>query len=148
MSALAIAGNAPEPSPRGVHTTPIAMLETRIAAPNAPVSAAVRTSSARRETTCASSASGEPALLGADLARALAVGLDELLELRAALEDARLLRALDVLLPFRRRLHLLHEVHVEGALLGLHAGGQPHGARLLVERDVEAGFLAGRDVVP
>src|SRR3954466_3227436 len=147
MSAPAIAGNAPEPGPRAVQPAPMEMLETRIAAPNDPVSAATKTSSARRETMCASAAR-EPALFRADLAGALDVGRHELLEVGAGDEHARLLRALQVLLPLRRGLHLLHEVHVEVTLLGFHARGKPRGARLLVERDVEARLGARGNVVP
>src|SRR5512144_2470618 len=129
MMIAAMKGNVPDATPRGVQPIPARRLETMIAMPKAPVSAAVTISSVRRLTT--RSAAGEPALLRADLACALQVLLDELLQLRARDELRALLRALDVFLPFRRGRDLLHQVGVVLRLLRLHLAGQPHGTRLL-----------------
>src|SRR5512140_1616195 len=146
MSTPAMHGKVPEPTPRAVQPMPASMLETTIAVPNAAVRTAVAASRLRCETT--RSAAGDPALLGADLARALEILRDQLLQVRAGHEGLRLLRAFDVLLPLRRGFHLAHQLDVVRRLVGLHLARQPHRARLLVERDVEARVLAGRDVRP
>src|SRR3954469_22837187 len=103
MSPEAIAGKVPGPTPRGVQPTPIERLEMRIAAPNAPVSTAVATSSPRRVTIMRRGPLLDPALLDSDLLRAVDVGVNHLLQVRAGSEVRRLARALDVLLPLRCR---------------------------------------------
>src|SRR4051794_26858777 len=55
----------------------------------------------------------QPALLARDLLDALEVLLDELVELVPGQERVDLGALLDVVLPLRRRLHLLHQVDIE-----------------------------------
>ena len=69
-------------------------------------------------------------------------------EVLAGQEHLGLRALLDIVLPFRRRLHLLHQVDVERGLLGRDLERQPHRARLLEQRDVQPGLDAGRDVAP
>src|SRR5260370_23776364 len=143
-------GNVPDSTPPADQPMPLSRLDTATAAPNAPVSRAVAVSSARRViiSTACFLVADQPALIGGDLVHALDVLGHELVELGAGQEHVGLRRLLDVVLPFRRRLHLLHEVDVKRSLLGCHLPRQPYHARLLELRDGKPRLDAGRDVVP
>src|SRR5262249_18206687 len=60
----------------------------------------------------------QPALLGCDLLEVFEVLPDEIVEVRACQERIDLRGLLDIVLPIRRRLHLLHEIDIEGGLIG------------------------------
>src|ERR1700688_4984373 len=157
-------GNVPESTPAVDQPMPLSTLETATARPKLPVSAAVETSSTRRDIIDASRrASGrgailvdtapvrsldQPALLGRHLLQMLEVLLDELVERIAGKECVDLRGFLDVVLPLRRRLNLLHEILIERDLIGADLAGQPYRARLLVLGDCEALLDAGRNVAP
>ena len=127
---------------------PLSRLETTTAAPNAPVTSAVAASRLRPETIGAALVGDEPALVGSNLVGALDVVLDELAERLAGEERVGLRGPLDIFLPFRRCLHLLHQIDIEGGLICGHLSWQPDRAWLLELRNGKAGLNAGRDVVP
>ena len=83
-----------------------------------------------------------------DLVVALDVLVDEFGEGLARQEGVDLRGSLDIFLPFRRGLHLLHQVDIERGLFIGDLARQPHRAGLFELRNVEATFDAGRDVVP
>src|SRR5579875_939295 len=105
---------------------PFAVLEMATATPNAPVRAAVVSSMERCET-IPPSLLHQPALLLGHLVHVVDVFLDEVLEFSAGQEGVGLRRALDVLGPFGRALHLLHHIDIEGCLIRRHLAGEPYG---------------------
>src|SRR5712672_1983671 len=138
-------GNVPASTPPLDHPMPLSMLETTTAKPKLAVSAAVAVSSARRDIIDRSCPNGthnlqpdlsgsldQPALLARDLLQVAEVFLDEGLEGWTGQERINLRRLLDVILPFRRRLHLLHQVDIEGCLIGVDLARQPHRPGLLI----------------
>src|SRR5947209_708220 len=141
-------GKVPASTPAADQPTPLSRLEMTTAAPNAPVSSAVTVSRLRREIIALVLSGNQPALLGRDLVGALDVLLDELLERVTGKERIGLRGLLDVFLPFRRVLDLLHQIHIESSLLRGDLPRQPNRARLLKLRDVEAAFNAGRNIMP
>src|SRR4051812_1141166 len=90
----------------------------------------------------------QPALLARDLLDVLEVLLDELVEIGAGQERVDLGGFLDVVLPLRGRLHLLHEINIERRLVWGDLAGEPHRPRLLILLDVETLLDAGRNVAP
>src|SRR6185295_18166092 len=141
-------GKVPDSTPAADQPMPFSRLETTTAAPNAPVMSAVAASRLRPETIVRALVGDQPALIDGNLAGAFDVFLDELAEGIADQECVGLRCPLDIFLPFRRGLHLLHQVDIEGSLVGGNLSRQPHCAGLLELRNGKAGFNAGRDVVP
>src|SRR3979409_594419 len=141
-------GKVPASTPALDQPMPFCTLDAATAAPNAPVSWAVAASRPRREIMDAASVRHQPALVRRDLVDALDILVHEFVERRAAQECVGLRGPLDIFLPLRRGLNLLHEVDIEGDLLGRDFAGQPDGARLLELHHVQSGFHAGRNVVP
>src|SRR6185437_3138755 len=139
-------GKVPDSTPAVDQPMPLSRLCTTIAIPNVPVIAAVSASSARRENI--DCLLDQPALLLGNLVHARAVLGHVVGEFLAGQEHLALRALLDIVLPLRRRLHLLHQVDIEGGLLRRDLERQPHGARLLEQRDVEPGLDTGRDVAP
>src|SRR6476646_9265631 len=138
-------GKVPESTPAEDQPMPLSRLCTTMAIPKAPVIAAVSASSARRENI---DLLDQPALLFRNLVHALGVLAHVVGELLAGQEDLALRALLAIVLPLRRGLQLLHQVDIEGGLLRRDLEGQPDGARLLEQRDVQPGLDAGRDVAP
>src|SRR5438445_6091079 len=141
-------GKVPDSTPAADQPIPLSKLETTTAAPNAPVISAVAASRLRPETIIAALVGDQPTLIGGNLVGARDVVLDEFAEGFAGQESVGLRSPLDIFLPFRRALHLLHQVDIEGGLIRGHLSRQPDRAGLLELRNVEAGFDAGRDIVP
>src|SRR6267142_3300020 len=141
-------GKVPDSTPAADQPMPLSRLETTTAAPNAPVMSAVAASRLRPESMIPALVGDQPTLVGGNLAGAFDVVLDELAERLTGQEGVGLRRPLDIFLPFRRGLHLLHQIDIEGGLIGGHLSRQPYRAGLLEQRNVEAGFDAGWDVVP
>src|SRR5438034_455363 len=141
-------GKVPDSTPAEDQPIPLSRLERATAAPNAPVMSAVADSRLRPETIIATLVGDQPALVSGNLVGTFDVVLDELAERLAGQEGVGLRGPLDIFLPFRRGLHLLHQVDIEGGLISGHLSRQPDRARLLELRNVEAGFNTGRDVVP
>src|SRR3954470_24557957 len=99
-------GKVPDSTPAVDQPMPLSRLCTTTAIPNAPVTAAVSVSRARRENIGA--LLDQPALLLGDLVHALA-GLGHVVgELLAGEEDLGLRALFDIVLLLGRRLHLLH----------------------------------------
>src|SRR3954453_20168946 len=141
-------GKVPASTPAADQPMPLSRLETTTAAPNAPVSSAVAVSRLRREIIALVLSGNQPALLGGNLVGALDILLDEFVEGVTGKKRIGLRGLLDVFLPFRRALDLLHQIHIEGGLLRGDLSGQPDRARLLKLRNVEAGFDAGWNIMP
>src|SRR3984893_13523583 len=141
-------GKVPASTPAADQPMPLSRLETTTAAPNAPVTNAVPASRLRPETIVRTLVLDQPTFLGGNLLGALDVILDELAERLAGQECIDLRRPLDIFLPFRRVLNLLHQVDIERGLLRGDLAWQPDRSRLFELRDIEAGFDAGRDIVP
>src|SRR3954452_13831023 len=141
-------GKVPASTPAADQPMPLSRLEMTTAAPNAPVMSAVAASRLRPETIVRTLIGDQPTLIGGNLAGAFDVVLDELDEGVTGQEGVGLRRPLDIFLPLRRGLHLLHQIDVEGGLIGGHFARQPDRAGLLELRNRKAGFNAGRDVVP
>src|SRR4029453_17482590 len=148
MTRPTINGKVPDSTPAVDQPIPLSRLETTTAAPNAPVISAVAASRLRPETIVRTLVGDQPAFIGGNLAGAVDVVLDELAEGITGQEGVGLRCPLDIFLPFRRGLHLLHQIDIEGGLIGGHLSRQPDRAGLLELRNAEAGFNAGRDVVP
>src|ERR1700740_3212337 len=100
-------GNVPASTPSDDQPMPLSRLEIATTRPNAPVKRAVSISSARREIIMLPRLFDQPALLGGDLLEVFEILLDEAVEVGAGQEGVDLRRLLDVVLPLRRRLHLL-----------------------------------------
>src|SRR5712664_1584893 len=141
-------GKVPASTPAADQPMPLSRLEMTTAVPNAPVRSAVAASRLRPETIIPTLVRDEPTLISGNLVGALDVVLDEFAERLAGQERIGLRRPLDIFLPFRRSLNLLHQVDIERGLIRGDLSRQPHRARLLELRNVETGFDAGRDVVP
>src|SRR6267378_3097609 len=141
-------GKVPASTPATDQPMPLSRLETTTATPNAPVRSAVPASRLRPETIMGALVGDQPIFIGGNLAGTLDVILDELAERLTGQERVGLRSPLDIFLPFRRILNLLHQVDVERGLVGGDLSRQPHRAWLLELRNVEPGFDAGRDVVP
>src|SRR6266851_4453759 len=141
-------GKVPASTPEADQPIPLPKLETTTAAPNAPVRRAVAVSRLRRETIIRTLVGDQPTLVGGNLVGALDVLLDELVERLAGQESIGLRSPLDIFLPFRRVLNLLHQIDIKRGLLRGNLARQPDRARLLELRNVEAGFNAGRNIVP
>ena len=141
----------PDSTPALDQPIPLSRLDTATAAPKAPGQGRRRGLEApsrdhRRPGRLSSrpaSPSSEPTFRQRSMS-----SLDELLEGIAGQEGVGLRGALDVLLPFGRLLHLLHEIDIERGLVGRDLARQPHRARLLELRDGEPLLDAGRDVGP
>src|SRR5260370_9627081 len=124
-------GKVPASTPAADQPIPLSMLETTTAAPNAPVTNAVPASRLRPETIIRTLVGDEPTLVGGNLVGALDVLLDEFAKRFAGEEGIGLRRPLNVFLPFRRVLNLLHQIDIERGLLRADLSRQPHRARLL-----------------
>src|ERR1700716_1160716 len=148
MTRPTINGKVPDSTPADDQPMPLSRLETTTAAPNAPVMSAVAASRLRPETIITTLVRDQPTLVGGNLVGTLDVVLDELAEGVAGQEGVSLRGPLDIFLPFRRGLHLLHQIDIEDGLICGHFSGQPDGARLLELRNGKTGFDAGRDIVP
>src|SRR5713226_2825900 len=109
-------GKVPDSTPAADQPIPLSRLETTTAAPNAPVMSAVAVSRLRPETIIPTLVGDEPALISGNLVGALDVVPDEFAERLAGQEGVGLRRPLDIFLPFRRALHLLHQIDIEGGL--------------------------------
>src|SRR5579884_3542850 len=123
-------GKVPGSTPSAPQPIPLSRLETMTATPKLPVRIAVTVSRARRDiiddldpvagraAACGAAPSlDQPALFGRDLLHALEVLLDEGIESFAGQERAHLRGLLDVILPLRRGLHLLHQVDIVTRLI-------------------------------
>src|SRR5712664_2091764 len=110
-------GKVPDSTPAADQPIPLSRLETTTAAPNAPVISAVAASRLRPETIIAALVGDQPTLIGGNLVGARDVVLDEFAERLAGQEGVGLRRPLVILLPFRRALHLLHQIDIEGGLI-------------------------------
>src|SRR6185437_6595450 len=144
-------GNVPASTPSEDQPMPLSRLEIATARPKAPVRSAVRISSARREIIIVLpplALLDQPALLGRNLLHMLQIVLDEIVEVGAGQERVHLRGLLDIVLPFRRRLHLLHQVDIEGRLVGGDLAWQPYRAWLLILLDVEPLLDTGGNVAP
>src|SRR6201997_5942552 len=142
-------GKVPASTPSEDQPMPLSKLEIATARPNTPVSDAVRISRRRREIIKRSVylySLDQPALLGGDLLDMLEVLFDEAVEICAGQEGVDLRGLLDIVLPLRRCLHLLHEVDIVGGLIRADLAGQPHRARLLILANIESLLDAGRDI--
>src|SRR3569833_154539 len=138
----------PASTPAKDQPMPLSRLEATTAAPNAPVRIAVAVSKVRRETIVPILVPNQPALVGRDLVGPLDVILDEAGKCLAGQEGAGLRGLLDVVLPFRRGLNLLHQLDIERGLLRGDLSRKPDRAWLLELRNVQARFDAGRNVMP
>src|SRR3981189_2395207 len=123
-------GKVPDSTPAADQPIPVSRLETTTAAPDAPVMSAVVASRLRPETIVRTLVGDQPTLIDGNLAGALDVFLDELAEGIAGQERIGLRRPLDIFLPFRSGLHLLHQVDIEGGLVGRDRSRQPDRAGL------------------
>src|SRR5882724_7883211 len=106
-------GKVPASTPAADQPMPLSRLETTTAAPNAPVRSAVPASRLRPETIIGTLVGDQPVFFGGNLAGALDVILDEFSERLTGEKRICLRGPLDIVLPFRRRLNLLHQVDVE-----------------------------------
>src|SRR4051812_34596893 len=131
-------GKVPDSTPAADQPMPLSRLETTTAAPNAPVMSAVAASRLRPETMIAALVGDQPTLFDGHLAGAFDVLLDELAEGITGQEGIGLRGPLDIFLPFWRGLHLLHQVDVEGGLVGGDLSWQPDRAGLLELRNGKA----------
>src|SRR5258705_5471519 len=122
-------GKVPASTPAADQPMPLSRLETTTAAPNAPVMSPVAASKLRPETMIPALVGDQPTLVGGNLVGAFDVVLDELAERLAGQEGVGLRRPLDIFLPFRRGLHLLHQIDIEGGLIGGHPSLQPERTR-------------------
>src|SRR6202165_3177048 len=138
----------PASTPAADQPMPLSRLEMTTAAPNAPVRSAVAVSRPRLEIIIRTLVGDQPALVDGNFVGALDVLLDELAERLAGQEGIDLRSPLDIFLPFRRALNLLHQIDIKRDLIRGHFSRQPHRAGLLELRNIKAGFNAGRDVVP
>src|SRR6478735_6408807 len=131
-------GKVPDSTPAADQPMPLSRLETTTAAPKAPVMNAVAASRPRPETIVRTLVGDQPTLIDGNLAGAFDVFLDELAEGIAGQEGVGLRCPLDIFLPFRRGLHLLHQVDIEGGLVGGDLSRQPDRAGLLELRNGKA----------
>src|SRR3954470_6669765 len=131
-------GKVPDSTPADDQPMPLSRLETTTAAPNAPVMSAVAASRLRPETIDPALVADQPAFVRGNLVGSLDIVLDEFGEGVTGQEGVGLRGPFDIFLPFRRSLHLLHQVDIEGGLVGGHLSRQPDGARLLELRDRKA----------